>query len=59
LTAGQPGNAVGMKNMRRVVAAALLTGLLAGAAGCSASADKKDGGVKIEGKVGDDKDNGY
>jgi hypothetical protein len=44
--------------MRRAVAAALLTAVLAGTAGCSASADKDKGGVKIEGKVGD-KDNGY
>lgn len=48
-----------MKNLHRAVAAIVVAGLLAGAGACSASADKKDGGGKIEGKVnGNDKDKG-
>jgi hypothetical protein len=48
-----------MKNLRTALAAVMITGVLAGAAGCSASADKDDGGVKIEGRVGDEKNDAY
>ncbi|MGH9035661.1 MAG: hypothetical protein ACRD0O_07835, partial [Acidimicrobiia bacterium] len=59
LTGGPEGNAVSMTNLRRAIAALAVAGVLAGTGACSASADKDDGGVKIEGRVGDEKNAGY